>query len=178
MLKSADSFKHWGLIVIARHQVMEIQKWDTEKKLETIKEPRGRFLDFEVKSGKLVMYLKKQAATLDLASGTLTEERYDVGKEVTRDKPFKSTPDHPQFRAAGDWCAVITDGNVKVCHPSEMFQKEQEAWNALPSAKRAALLGGPIAANSAKLLWKALKGIAAALVLGFIGFGLYKLFIA
>lgn len=142
---SKDQVGTWGLVVVVENQVVELQAWNDTEKVKSFPGPSGRLIDFETSEHRLILYLRKSVFEWNISTGATAPKKYKNKKNPKGEYKFPqniyhTTPGEPQFRGRKNWCAVIIDGDVKVCHPKEIFQKSQEKWQSLPLSERSALL--------------------------------------
>ena len=133
---------HWALVVVVAQRVVELQRWEGDKKIASEPGPKGLLLQIETTPYRLVLYFKKRILEWHPKDGAVLERPYEKGEKVK--EIFRALPGEPQFRGQADWCAVIIDGDVKACLPSELYAQAQAKWNALSAAQRTKLLGKPV----------------------------------
>lgn len=143
LFKKEEDIEHWGLVVVVKNQLVELQSWSKEKQIGSTKPPPGIFVDFKPEGNYMLLFMQKRLATWNPATGSITDRAYNKG-ETKGITPFAAVDGEPQFRGKNNWCAVVIDGNVKACPPVQLFRKAQERWKSESAIKKLSLLSGPV----------------------------------
>ena len=139
--RSSDPPQHWALAVVIAKRVAELQRWEGDRMVDSVAGPKVELLQFSTTSYRLTVCTKKTVWEWNPKDGALAERARAKGETVT--DPFQAVPGHPQFRGEGDWGVAIIDGDVRACAPHKLYEQAKAEWDALPAARRTALLGTP-----------------------------------
>ena len=157
MSLQAEQIRVWGLVIVAESRVAELQRWSNEEQIDTQAGPKGILRHLEAKGDKIFFYYKKGRLEWSLTDGSCNQHVYGEKESCPTDDIVFLKPKRPQFIGNKNWCCVLTDGGIKICHPSKLFHDCQRNWKELPASKRASLVGAPVLKTAGTQVWRSLK---------------------
>ncbi len=157
VLNSPTSPQSWALAAVVEGRLVELQRWEGDRCVASEPGPNSALLQLGTTDHRLVVYTKKLVWEWNPTDGALLERSYEKAEGRGIKDLFRPVPGEPQFRGASDWCVVIIDGDVKACHPGELYERARRRWAGLPPSRRSSLLLSPAVESFGGHLWGALR---------------------